>query len=447
MLGQYHNIGPVFLPLKYPLSMKNKRFIFAFMALSGLILSCQKAPIVDIEEIRPYLSATPHEIKLKEKKEQFDFWNKKLAEQTDNAIYQRKLAALKAQYFKQSGDISALQSSDSLLLQLHERFPHDVGLLQALTANAISQHAFAAADRYIDKALALGEKRYSSSLMKIDVLLEKGQLFEAQILLKRLGSKSSFDYKIRTVKAQDQAGELDKAVQYMEAALASARSSALPTIINWSLSNLGDMYGHQGKIEKAYATYLEALTYNPADLHSLKGIAWIAFSQDKNPKLSEQILKHLQSIQPIPDYDLLLAELATYQNQLDKAKAYEQAFIVKASHPKYGNMYKRVLATLQAPKALALATQEIAERPHPLSYDTKAWVLLNKGEKLAALQLTEKQVIGKTEEPIALYHSALIYKENGNEQAAKALLIEAKAASFELGPVISNEIKKQLQTL
>jgi len=431
--------------------MKNKRFIFAFLAMTGLILSCQKASVVHLEEIKPYLSAKYHETNLNKQKNQLNFWKNKLENQAENAVYQKKIAVLNTEYFKQSGDISALQFSDSLLLGLLERFPQDVGLLHALTANAISQHAFAAANRYMDKALLLGEERYTSSLMKVDILLEKGQLFEAQTLLNSLGSKASFDYKIREVKARDQAGKLDKAINSMEAALVSAKASALPSTINWALSNLGDMYGHQGKIEKAYATYLEALTYDPADLHSLKGIAWIAFSHDKNPVLSEQILKYLQSIQPIPEYDLLLSEIASYQGQLDKAEAYEQAFIAKASHMKYGNMYKRVLATLQAPTqsaiALALATDEITDRPHPLSYDTKAWALLMKGEKLAALQLMEENVIGKTEEPIALYHSALIYKENGKKQEAKKLLIEAKAAAFELGPVISNEIKRQLKVL
>lgn len=206
-------------------------------------------------------------------------------------------------------------------------------------------------------------------------------------------------------------------------------------------------------LKKSYETYLEALTYNPADLHSLKGIAWIAFSHDKNTAEATRILTFLQEIHPVPDYDLLLAELATYEGDLEKANQYEQSFASEASQAKYGNMYKSYLCLLhaeteeKAPEAVIIAQEEVLERPHPMSYHLLAWTTLQEGHPTAALDILEKYVVDQTEEPDALYHAGIIFKENGYKKTARKYLNAALDASFELGPLVTADIKSQLKQL
>lgn len=384
---------------------------------------------------------------------QIEFWQKKLALNSNNHVYQKKLADLYAKTFKLTGDIELLHQSDSLLSNINDRIPGQVGVLQSLALNAITRHSFKEADSYISEAYAIGEQKFVSTLIKTDVLLERGQFLQAQQLMRDIASKEHFDYLIRAVKLQDQEGALKEAIRSMEKAAILAKASGNTSLINWSLSNLGDMYGHDGRINKSYQAYLEALSYEPADLHSLKGIAWIAFSNDKNTAESSRILSFLKRIHPTPDYDLLLAELATFEGNLQKAKQYEKAFITKASSPEYRNMYKGYLCLLNADgestatTAIKIAQEEIRERPHPMSYHLLAWSTFKKGYHGAALDILNRYVVGQTEEPEALYHTGIIFKENGYKKEARKYLKLALDASFELGPLVTQDIKQHLKQL
>lgn len=391
-----------------------------------------------------------HLEKAKEKlNTQINFWESKLESNPENFVYQKKLAGLYGANFKLTGDIKRLSDSDKILTKINDRIPNQVGILHALSANAITRHDFRAAEKYADEALEVGEKKFVSTLLKTDALLERGNLWDARNLMHDVASISHFDFLIRNVKLNDQSGDLDAAIKDMEAALKIAKDSGNKDLINWSLSNLADMYGHDGRITKSYKTYLEALSHNPADLHSLKGIAWIAFSHDKDTEEAKRIISFLKSIHPIPDYDLLLAEIATYEGNNQTAESYENDFLAKASRPEYGKMYQSYIGYLNenADEALKIAESEIENRPHPMSYNLLAWATLQKGEKQKAVDILEKYVIGQTEEPDALFYTGIILKEAGDTKQAKQFLKEALDASFELGPVAALEIESHLESL
>lgn len=361
----------------------------------------------------------------------------------------KKLAGLFSKQYKLSGDVQYLLAADSLLKKINQRIPNQVGVLQSLAANAISRHAFRSAEDYIRQAYEIGEKRFVSSLILIDVLLERGKLYDAQQLMQDIASDRHFDYLIRDVKLQDEKGDLEEAIQQMEKALAKAKSSGNEEIVNWSLSNLADMYGHDGRISKSYRTYLRALEKNPADFHSLKGIAWVAFSHDKNTEAAKQILHFLKSAHPVPDYDLMLAEIAAYEGQQESADQHIKAFLAEASRSVYGNMYKGYLCELTAEtsNALAIAKTEVEERPHPMSYDLLAWTYFQNGNAPKALELLNGHVLHKTSEPVAIYHAGVILKEGGEYEQAEKYLEEAHDAAYELGPVIAREVARHLEEL
>ncbi|MEZ4959972.1 MAG: hypothetical protein R2830_09145 [Saprospiraceae bacterium] len=384
---------------------------------------------------------------------QISFWKNKLEAQPTNFVYQKKLAGLYAADFKLSAQVESLRTSDSLLQNINHRFPGQVGVLQSLAANAITRHAFREAEAYMTQACNTGEKKFANSLMLTDVHLERGNFYAASSLLKDVASTSHFDFLIRQVKLQDQQGDLKKAIESMEQATALAKSSGSKSVVNWALSNLADMYGHDGRVEKSYQTYLEALSCEPADLHSLKGIAWVAFSHDKNTAEAKRILHFLQTIHPVPDYDLLLSKIAAFEQDDKQAAAYRESFIAKASNPAYGNMYKSYLCELKSertestPEALAIAKAEIAERPHPKSYSLLAWTSFQNGQDQEALRILQQHVMEQTGEPVALYHTGLILKATGHEKEARKFLEEALQASFELGPVLAHDIEENLAQL
>ncbi len=433
---------------------KQPVYIFLLLALIGalLIIKAQQ-PIVNSADYEVYLNEGHLQNSEKELNERIVFWEKKLREQPNNFVYQSKIAGQYAAWFKLTGEVEKLYWADSLLCLVNERIPNQVGTLQALSANAVTRHAFAEAEGYMRQALAVGEHKFASSLMLTDVLMERGNFGGAGVLMKDIASTTNFDYLIRDMKMLDQQGKLPEAIEQMEKALALAKSAGSKALINWSLSNLADMYGHDGRIHKSYQTYLEALANDPSDLHSLKGIAWVAFSHDKDTAAARRILGFLQKVHPVPDYDLLLSDIAAFENKPEEAAAYSQSFLQKASNPAYGNMYKAYLCNLkasktgQAPEAISIAKQEIAERPHPLSYCLMAWASYQNGDKAKALDILQKHVLDQTQEPNALYHAGLILMGNGHKKEAKQYLEAALEAAYELGPIAAAEIREELGQL
>lgn len=433
-----------------------KKIIFAlpvFVAAFGLGYIFSERPVAQATDYSCYLNKVHLQTSRAELNSKIDFWRTKLRAEPGNYIYQKKLAGLYASDFKKTGNIHQLQQSDSLLQLVDNHIPGQIDVLFSLAANAITRHAFREAETYTKRAFATGEKRFISSLLLTDVYLERGDFFAANHLLQGLTPTEHFDYLIRKVKLQDQQGDLTGAIATQEKALPLAEATQSKSLINWTLSNLADMYGHDGKVEKSYQTFLRALEFDPSDFHALKGIAWIAFSHDKNTVEAKRILHFLQSVHPIPDYKLLLAEIAQYEGDFAVAATYRQSFLTEVRNPVYGNMYKSYCCKLECvlpnerQDALELAQQEILERPHPMSYALFAWSLFQNGDAPAALEILHNHVMGQTEEPVALYYAGVILKETGQNQEAKKYLYEAHEAGFELGPVVKSKIEAQLAQL
>jgi len=203
----------------------------------------------------------------------------------------------------------------------------------------------------------------------------------------------------------------------MEQAKAIAESRGSQSLKVWSYTNLANFYGHAGRIEESYQHYLKTLQLQPDNAYAKKGIAWIAYAAEKNTKEANRIVDSILVNHNVPDYFLLKAEMAEYDNQPSAAEAYIDSFVKKASEANYGAMYNAYLIEIYAEshpeKALTLATQEVQNRATPETYHLLAYAQLNAGKKDEALNTIETYVAGKTFEPMAQYHSALVYKANG----------------------------------
>jgi tetratricopeptide (TPR) repeat protein len=213
------------------------------------------------------------------------------------------------------------------------------------------------------------------------------------------------------------------------------------------------MYGHAGRIEDAYQAYLSVLQKDANHDHSLKGIAWIALSHDKNPDEAKRIISLLAARSRIPEAHLLLAEIAALEGNEAERSIQVASFVDMTDNPGYRTMYAKYLALgyadyLNKPElSLAIAEVEIKNRPTPRSYDLKAWALLHLGRKEDAMFIAQKYVDGKTFEPDAAYHLGMIYHANGFDTEAEKLLEAAMESSFELGPMITRDIQKTLEKI
>jgi len=386
------------------------------------------------------------------KEEEFRFWTERLSTNHNDATALLKIAGLFAERFKLTGQIQDIVMSDSLYTAVLRFTPEDnVSIYHCLAANAVAQHKFRLAGTYAKKALEQNDKKAASLLIMTDVALELGDYAKARRTLNQFSNKNAFAYLIREAKLKDHEGKLDTAILLMEKAFDRIKGNK--ALAQWTLSNLADMYGHAGEIDKGYEAYLNVLTNNPQDDYALRGIAWIAISNDRNTVDSKAIINTLVARKRMPEAYLLLAEIAEVEgNETEKIKNLKK-FMAMASLPSYKTMYHKYLAILYAeefqdPEAcLKIASEEIMNRPTPQSYDLLAWGYYHQKNFKKALEVATNSVEHQTFEPEAYYHLGMIYLAAGNRARARFYLEEALASEFELGPSIGEKIKKTINTL
>jgi tetratricopeptide (TPR) repeat protein len=432
--------------------------IFILLVCLAIFESCkhQAKPITNSGDYEKYMHLTSADSmpSLQHINIDIDFWGKRLAKDPEDAVAKVSLAGLYSSRFKTAGNIDDIHISDSLYLIANALFKTNTSsVYRALATNCITQHKFQQAKLYLDTALTLGDDKYITYLMRCDVFTELGNLDLAEQSLKNISDKKNFDHLIRKAKLLDHKGDMDAAIKTMEQAKEKALQSKKESLILWATSNLGDMYGHANRFKDSYQCYLDVLKMKPDYLYALKGIAWLAFSHDKNTIEAKRIINYLAKLHPVPDYDLMLSKIADFANDNKTKLDLQNKFLTEVSDYRYGDMYNKYVFSLmtdeyqEADKALEIAKIEIDNRPTSQSYDLLAWAYYNKGQKDEALRIAKAFVEDRNHEPDALYHLGVIYAAAGNKKKAKEFFEQANDSAFELGPDLANKINEQFKKL
>ena len=403
--------------------------------------------ITNKEDYKVYLEVNDNK-KLQDINKEIEFWQTKFDAAPNQSSYLITLASQYSQLFEIKGSIDDLYKAEKLLLEANEKFvEQNSGIHRAIARNYISQHRFKEALSHLEKAQELGENRMGTNKMLFDVYMELGSYESAKEKLTAIQLPNDFDYLIRLAKWNDHKGDLDTAISSMEKALKIAENENNKGLKIWVYSNIGDFYGHAGRIEDSYKYYLKTLEVDNHNTYALKGIAWISFSHERNPEQALEIINTIESKHLVPDLYLLKAEIAEFQNnKVEEAKAIKTYNEILASHD-YGNMYNKYNVLLMAENplqvdaALKIAQKEIENRPTPESYDLLAWSYFKIGEKEKALEIIEKHTIGKSFEPNIVYHNAEILKANNKTAEIAPMKKELLASVYELGPNLENKIK------
>ena len=415
-----------------------------------MLSSCEesKQQITNAEDYNVYLDIKENTSEVTAKKE-FAFWNEKLQKTPNQFPYIGKMAAANAQLFSATGDIQYLIDAENNLIDANNKTGNvNASYQRALARNYISQHRFKDALALLEKAETNGENLKNTQKMLFDVHLELGNYVQAKSYLTQFKGMADFDYLIRLSKWSDHEGNLEAAIKYMEKAMAIAESSNIDGLKQWSYTNLADYYGHANRLQDSYDHYLKALALDPNDAYAKKGISWIIYSYERNPKEALRILDSITKQHKSPDYYLLKAEIAEFMGDIIEKENNIQGYMAAVKNANYGKMYNKYNALLlteelnQVEKAFTIAEEEIQERPTPQSYDLLAWAYHNKGNHKKALEIVENNIVNKTYEPEAQYHMAEIYKANGREDIAMKFKEDLLESAYELGPVMELKISQ-----
>ena len=428
--------------------MKN---IFACISFSLLLLSCDGRGDTDTEfatnpqDYTSFFKGNPIK-SYTEALQEKEFWSKRLGKDSTGVGDLGPLAGAYSTLFETSGDIQYLKDAEKVYKKAITVSSVKIqdGYKRALAKNYISQHRFKDAIILLEESYAGISNKHATQLLLFDCYLEVGAYLKAEQLLKSLENINQFDYLIRISKWSDLKGDVSAAIGYMEKALGIAESRNNTSLKIWANANIATYYGHQGEISKSYDHYLKTL-FLQADHHfAKKGIAWILYSKEHNALKASVIIDHLLKNHKVPEYYLLKAEMASYQGDSVQNKKYMQQFFTLADNPLYGAMYNthKIMALIEIDpqKALQLAIKEVDNRATPQSYHLLALAELATNQNIKALRTIENYVEGKTSEPMALLHIALVYKANGFLEKVDPLKKALLPASFELGPVVYKKV-------
>jgi len=430
------------------------KYLFPIAIILTLLISCtKKKEISNKQDYDVYLSDGKVAKEIAGVNTDINFWQQRLQKDTGNYVDMLELASNHLRLFRLSGNINALKTGDSLLKRSSAKLNDtDPEILYSLSQNSIAQHQFLAAARYTNEARNAKGDLYTIRLLQFDVNMELGNYNEAYASLQSLKDKSAFDYLVRKAKWEDHTGNLDNAILLMEEAFEIVKEGKM-SLYCWTLSNLADMYGHAGRIEDAYQSYLAVLKKNPANLYCLKGIAWIAYSHDNNTAEAKRILQFILTQTDMPELKLMLAEIAESEgDKVEKNKLLNE-FISIVTRASYGDMYNKYLIEIfaselkQHDKAFLLAKKELKNRFTPETCDWMAWTHYNNGDIKKAFEYASTYVHNRTFEPQATMHTAFIYAAIGKKEEAKKMLKECLISSFELGPLVTRQIENKLESL
>lgn len=430
-------------------STMNSRYILTICTLL-LLSGCKnkKDQVTDRNDYDNHLKLVENKT-LQNAESNRDFWMAKLEKNPSQYPYLGKIASSYSQLFSATGNIEHLKEAENHLIKVNEFYQYkNPGSLMALAGNYISQHKFKDALEMLTKAELIGDELSNVQKMLFDVHLELGNKELAKIYLEKIENMSDFDYLIRLAKWSDHQGNLDAAIRYLEKAKTIAESSNQNDLKQWTYSNLADFYGHAGNIKASYDHYLKALQIDSNDAYSKKGIAWIVYSYEKNPDEALRILNTVTNTNQSPDYHLLKAEIYEFKRDIEAKDKQLKLYRAAVKNEAYGAMYNKYNVLLNTDEnvnldeAISIAKEEVAQRPTPQSYELLAWSYYKNGNVKKAIQIIEMHVIGHTFEPMAIYHSAMIYKGAGQIEKAEALKKELFESSYELGPIVAEKVNK-----
>lgn len=429
--------------------MSMKRFIY-FFGIVLLLASCRqetsREQITDPIDYNKYL-ATASNPTYDEALNEVEFWSKRLRPDSSGVGDLGPLAAAYTKLFQATGNASYLSDAESLYMKAMAISANNKDIYaRGLARTYISQHRFKEAEEILRESYQGISSKRATEFMLFDALMELGNYDEAETFLKKLQNTSDYNYLIRKAKWSDHKGDLTNAINYMETAKDIAESRDSKTLKIWTYSNLGDFYGHDGRIRDAYLNYLKTLELQPDNAYVKKGIAWIAYSYEEDVEEVRRILDSVMVNHKVPDYYLILADMAEYEGNEKLMNSLLDKFIETASSNVYGAMYNtsliEVLTESRPEKARRMAEIEIENRPTPEIYALLAYTMAMTGDKEEAGEIIDSHVRKKTFEPMSLYFSASVYKLNGNTKELKGVKKELEEASFELGPVLVKKIKE-----
>lgn len=288
-------------------------------------------------------------------------------------------------------------------------------------------HRFQEAERAARRLVAQRESPFDYGLLG-DALMEQGRLDEAAAAYqKMLDLRPGLQSYSRAAHLRWLHGDLEGATALMGlAARAGGPRNAEPTA--WAYSRLALYELQSGAFERALQAARNALELQPEYAPALLAEGRVLLAKGAALQALEPLAKAAR-LNPLPEYQWLLAEALRAAGRVDEAMRIEAAIERQGAidDPRTFALY---LATRDRSVATAvrLAEQELTVRSDIFTYDALAWSLYAAGETQRANQAMKSALSAGTQDARLFLHAALISAAAG--ESVEAARFRQKADSL-----------------
>lgn len=421
------------------------------IAIVLLFASCktESNPIVSAEFIDSLINNYSDSSLKNSIETDIQFWKDRINPTNAGYVNELRYASGLVRRFYLTGDINDVITADSILYVADRAFNHkQPAPNMALVRNSILQHRFKMADSLLQQARLNDIRKYESAVTGFDVAFELGHYLLAETELNKIADQRDYGYNFRLAKLAHYNGNMDSAIAAMHRASELAADNIY--LKQAALSNEADLNLHNSDLQRAYDLYVESITLNAADLHSITGIGWIALVHDNNDSLAERIFRFVQSKTKAPDAVFKMQQLADARGNSAMRLKYANEFVAMATSPLYGNMYNKYLLELytgilkKPQQAEYLAKQELLNRNTAQNYAWYAWALYCNNHLKEAEMIYQQHISGKPLEGLELYWMGKYMQGQNKGYNAKQYFEAAYKNRYDLSPSMVRDLDKSL---
>jgi tetratricopeptide (TPR) repeat protein len=212
----------------------------------------------------------------------------------------------------------------------------------------------------------------------------------------------------------------------------------------WAWTRMSAYELQAGQSDAAEAAAATALTYQSEYAPALLARGRILLASGRATD-ALPVLRRAAELNPLPEYQWILADTFRLQGLEADAAAVEQRIVARGgvTDPRTLALY---LATRgkDAARALALADDELRTRADVFTLDARAWALAANGRIVEADQTMTRVLREGTNDARLFLHAGVIHAAAGREREAKRWLKKAEALRAMLLPSEVAELSRRL---
>ena len=383
---------------------------------------------------------------------------------TQISVYQDKLrkagdtktyASLGLAYLQKAREVSDptyYSKAEGVFKKALELDANNVEALGGMGSLSLSRHQFAQGLEWGQKAQKLRQQTSYNYGVMADALNELGRYDEAaQVVQQMVDLRPDISSYARVSYVRELRGQYDGATEAMRQAITASGPAGENRA--WVTYQLGMLYFSHNQLDKAEATFQEAMLTLPNYVYAEAGLARIKAARGDLGGATQLYTQVVQRF-PLSEFLIELGDIYTTSGRADDAKRqYELVRGIQRIYKENGVNTDLEMALFDVdhnynlPDALNRARQEYQARPSVKAADILAWSLYKTGDYNAAAEYSQQALRLGTQDGLTFFHAGMIANKRGQTTEAREYLQKTIALNPSFSFLYAAEARQALDSL